>query len=332
MADRDRYDRDRGRDYVDYSDRDRGYGRGADRERSYEDRGVMSRGADEVRSWFGDDEARRRREIDEQRDRERGWYRSGDDRQYGANSERVRSEHGWPEPRRSPEWERGQYQPRHADERNWYERGEAQTYGLGAPNWSGAPRREPHDFGRGSSSAPRFPSQPSDYWGGRGGWNAESAGDRSRGYGREFSTTGEGRRDSGGPPSWSAGYGSFAGRGPRNYRRSDERVREDVNERLTADPRVDAWDIDVRVQNGEVTLSGIVADRHTRRLAEEIVEDLPGVRDVKNDLRVGPGMFGGAQEGAEQSRSREDGAIGRTGDPQTRQDVNTLNQTTKITR
>ena len=47
------------------------------------------------------------------------------------------------------------------------------------------------------------------------------------------------------------GAGSFAGRGPRNDQRSDDRIREDVNERLTADPGIDASDVDVRVQSGE---------------------------------------------------------------------------------
>ncbi len=54
MAERDRYEWERGRDYVDYGDRDRGYGRGSERERGYDERGAMSRGADDVRSWFGD--------------------------------------------------------------------------------------------------------------------------------------------------------------------------------------------------------------------------------------------------------------------------------------
>src|SRR6478735_9386356 len=88
MAERDRYDWDRGRDFE---DRDREYGRGRDRERNYDERGMMSRGADEVRSWFGDDEARRRREMDEQR-HERFSSR---ERDYGPNSQQVRGEHGW---------------------------------------------------------------------------------------------------------------------------------------------------------------------------------------------------------------------------------------------
>jgi hypothetical protein len=81
-----------------------------------------------------------------------------------------------------------------------------------------------------------------------------------------------------------------------------------VNERLTADPRIDASDIDVRVQNGEVTLSGTVCDRRTRRMAEEIVEDLPGVRDVRMELKVDASRWGrSAWHEGDQSRPRQEG-------------------------
>src|SRR5206468_3666756 len=76
MADRDYYDdRERARGYEESRgsfgrDRDRQIERNwSDRNRDTDDRGAVSRGADEVRSWFGDDEARRRREMDERRDR-----------------------------------------------------------------------------------------------------------------------------------------------------------------------------------------------------------------------------------------------------------------------
>ena len=39
------------------------------------------------------------------------------------------------------------------------------------------------------------------------------------------------------------------GRGPRGYTRSDERIREDVNDRLTDDGWLDASDIDVQVSS-----------------------------------------------------------------------------------
>jgi hypothetical protein len=51
------------------------------------------------------------------------------------------------------------------------------------------------------------------------------------------------------------------GRGPADYTRSDERIREDANDRLTEDWRVDASRISVTVQSGEVTLNGTVSRR-----------------------------------------------------------------------
>ncbi|WP_109050650.1 BON domain-containing protein [Azospirillum sp. TSA6c] len=78
----------------------------------------------------------------------------------------------------------------------------------------------------------------------------------------------------------------YRGVGPRNYRRSDERILEDINERLTDDHHIDASDIGVRVEGGEVTLSGTVGDRAARRRAEDIAESVSGVGHVQNDLRV----------------------------------------------
>jgi hypothetical protein len=80
--------------------------------------------------------------------------------------------------------------------------------------------------------------------------------------------------------------GPFAGRGPKGYQRSDERIREDVNDRLTDHPAIDATEIEVRVTAGEVTLSGTVESRRVKRLAEDIVDSVRGVRDVHNELRV----------------------------------------------
>lgn len=76
------------------------------------------------------------------------------------------------------------------------------------------------------------------------------------------------------------------GRGPADYTRSDERIREDANDRLTEDWRVDASRISVAVENGEITLSGTVTRREDKRRAEDIVEDLSGVKHVQNNLRV----------------------------------------------
>ena len=78
--------------------------------------------------------------------------------------------------------------------------------------------------------------------------------------------------------------GPHVGRGPRDWRRTDERIRDDICQWMCDDPRLDARGIDVRVQDGDVTLEGRVEDRRARRLAEDIAAAVPGVRDVFNRL------------------------------------------------
>lgn len=83
-----------------------------------------------------------------------------------------------------------------------------------------------------------------------------------------------------------ANRGRFAGRGPKGYRRSDESIREEVNQRLTDHPDIDPSEVEVRVEECVVSLSGTVEDRHAKRLAEDIAESVPGVVDVNNQIRV----------------------------------------------
>jgi len=85
---------------------------------------------------------------------------------------------------------------------------------------------------------------------------------------------------------WGVSTGPHAGRGPKNYRRPDERIREDINDRLTESPEVDATEIAVRVENGEVTLTGIVDNRRAKSIAEDLAENVAGVKDVHNQIRV----------------------------------------------
>jgi len=80
--------------------------------------------------------------------------------------------------------------------------------------------------------------------------------------------------------------GQHRGRGPKSYRRSDERIREDINDRLTDHAYLDASNIDVSVKDGEATLSGSVYNRRAKRLAEDVVENVSGVSHVQNNLRV----------------------------------------------
>ncbi|WP_297512798.1 BON domain-containing protein [uncultured Caulobacter sp.] len=83
--------------------------------------------------------------------------------------------------------------------------------------------------------------------------------------------------------------GAHRGRGPKGYRRSDERVRDDINDRLTDDSWLDAHGIEVAVENGDVTLSGTVRSREDKKRAEALVERVSGVDNVQNNLRVDRG-------------------------------------------
>lgn len=82
--------------------------------------------------------------------------------------------------------------------------------------------------------------------------------------------------------------GEHRGRGPKNYTRSDERIREDVSDQLSDDSWLDASDVEVTVKSCEVTLAGLVRSREDKRRAEDIAERVSGVRHVQNNLRVHP--------------------------------------------
>lgn len=76
------------------------------------------------------------------------------------------------------------------------------------------------------------------------------------------------------------------GNAPKGYRRSDERIREDLCDRLSERWDVDARAIEVNVANGEVTLSGTVPERAMKFRAESIADSIGGVSEVHNQLRV----------------------------------------------
>ncbi len=80
--------------------------------------------------------------------------------------------------------------------------------------------------------------------------------------------------------------GPHRGKGPKGYTRSDDKIKEEINEKLYHDSHVDASDIDVTVSNGEVTLSGTVDSREAKYQAEDVAESITGVNDVTNHLKV----------------------------------------------
>jgi hypothetical protein len=142
------------------------------RHSSDEDRGFFERASDEIASWFGDDDAERRRHQDEQRDRSPSSW-SGRERErdsdrgptgHARDWERDRSmssrdrdqgfhDRGWERgPERgetrgysaserdyNPQWRQEMTQRRERDDRNWGERGE---------NRGGGYRPMTGDYGR----------------------------------------------------------------------------------------------------------------------------------------------------------------------------------------
>jgi hypothetical protein len=105
--------------------------------------------------------------------------------------------------------------------------------------------------------------------------------------------------------------GHYSGRGPKGYVRPDALIEEEVHEVLTAVPDVDASDVRIRVERGEVTLEGTVPDRDMKRLAEDTVEAVRGVQDVHNRLRVG--ARGRRIEVAPEARGGDSGDFGEIG-------------------
>jgi len=73
----------------------------------------------------------------------------------------------------------------------------------------------------------------------------------------------------------------------RAYGRTDERIREDVCERLAHSNAVDPSDVSVAVRDGVVTLEGTVPQRPMRYALEDIAARCMGVVDVDNRVRVG---------------------------------------------
>lgn len=85
---------------------------------------------------------------------------------------------------------------------------------------------------------------------------------------------------------WEGQSGPHVGKGPRSYKRDDERIFELVCERMTGHGQLDAREIGIEVNDGEVTLTGSVPDRRTKRLAEDIADSIYGVQDVHNRLEL----------------------------------------------
>jgi osmotically-inducible protein OsmY len=224
-----------------------------------------------------------------------GQRRYEDEERY----EQGRQQHGNGQGR-AVETRTGEDRPAAGERRqgDWY--GYIQPYRYYGPGYRGVgyysvmfQGRDPEqrDFGEAETDEPRrFDERGVKYGQGQGtgaAWLPETG---ERGYGRH---------------GWQ-GRGRYSGMGPKGYKRSDERIREDVSDKLMEHPDLDASDVEVKVSKGEVTLSGTVESRWAKRLAEDLAESCSGVLEVMNQLRVGgeSGSTDRAKGGSGSTRAR----------------------------
>jgi len=151
-------------------------------------------------------------------------------------------------------------------------------------------------------------------WSGSQGWVGGQQGQQTWRGGSTMGQSGD----------WSGQRGQHYGRGPKGWQRSDDRIRDDIAERLAQHPDVDASEIEIEVHNAEVTLKGNVDSRDSKRAAEDIAEGVFGVRDVQNQIRVSRGFWGsikdtltgdsGGEKGEENQKDRSGQAQYTSGD------------------
>jgi osmotically-inducible protein OsmY len=256
---------------------------------------------------YDDDDYRRRRFN---RDNDEPYYRGqggGYEESYyrGQGGEQSRYGYGSEQQRYGSGGERQRY-GYGGEQQRYGSGGEQQRYGYGRSGYSSEPYRRgyggrPYSEPSGSYDYGRYEygdrtQEPYYQRGYEGGYRERYRG----GYGRGGEERGFFERAGDEIKSWFGDdeaerrrradeirKGIYAGRGPRGYQRSDERIREDVNDRLTDDWYIDASDVEVSVNNCMVTLTGRVNSRDEKRRAEDIAECISGVTDISNQLRVG---------------------------------------------
>ena len=305
------------------------------------DRGRFDRGYGEQEPRYGREYGRDRTQgYDRYNNDQEGYNRSNEpgwgSRQYGGPVYRSGHERGGQygfDQESFDQQGRNRYDESGADYYGGYgwegrmmgETGGRNYYGQGNDYERGSQGRQ-GQYGQGRYGRGQSDQDYEDY--GRGSQFGQG-GQYSQGYGLQ-----QGGRYQSQPQTSSWTYveiwaipGPHSGRGPRNYQRSDERIREDVNERLTQNGQLDASNMEIEVTNGEVMLKGNVNDRRDKRLAEDIADSVFGVKDVNNQLKVSQGEQTDSSQqqqlgvqsqqtqtaqGGEQSRQKERATTTRT--------------------
>ena len=285
-------------------DRQRG-GQGYRGERGWPDRDQQdntewqSQGQESGGSWYGDDEHGSGGNS--------GWSGNQDSWQgqgYGYGGQQS----GYP----------GQGYSRGNSGRQSMGRGDDAYGGFGS--WQGMSHGGSH-HGQGGFGGRSQNYAGQGYGGGAQNYGGQGYGGGSQNYGGQG--YGGGSQGYGGQSYGSSqNYGGSSGtknRGPKGYQRSDERLKEDVCERLSRTSHIDASEVSVEVQNGKVTLTGTVPQRGMKHSIEDLVDQCMGVKDIENRVQVSresntndtqSGKRSGSQSGSGSSQSSTSSATG----------------------
>lgn len=104
--------------------------------------------------------------------------------------------------------------------------------------------------------------------------------------------------------------GARARRGPKGYERSDERLKEDVCERLMWAEDIDASEVSVDVNAGVVVLEGAVPERRMKHAIEDLVDACLGVKDIENRIKVTYGEHREVHAEEQQGKSSPRASVG----------------------
>lgn len=136
------------------------------------------------------------------------------------------------------------------------------------------------DYGRDRDMNRRFMTRGDDHHRGNFGGDRDYNRDYNLGTGtsmrmNRYENSQRGEQDRG-----------FFGKGPKGWKRSDDRIKEEVCEALNDSYHVDASEIEVNVKEGHVSLSGTIDSREAKREVERLVDGIRGVEDVQNNLKL----------------------------------------------
>ena len=174
---------------------------------------------------------------------------------------------------------------------------------YGSGNYGSGRVERDESFSRGRGGYGGEGSYGTQGWSSQGGWR------EPYGEGQQYGSSG--------------GYsqGLHRGKGPKNYQRSDERLKEMLCERLHDDPEIDASEVTVSVQGGKITLEGTVDSRRTKNAIEDVAEQL-GSQDVQNNLRVQKQSERSGMESSSRSASQSRSSMAGEDGEQTKQKRN----------